>query len=473
MPMSHHAFPWISMALQRPHLRQLATALLVALVLGAGSGGALSAQESDAVQELPGTAPSSSDVVLELRDGQAPLIRLAFPEIERPAPLAGDAREAADMIEATLRSDLEATRVFEIQGPWAFSALSLTGDSARDFEQYRSLGNQLLLTGKLLREGDRIVLEGSLHSLADGKAILGKRYRGGFTRARDIAHTFADEILNYLTGRRGIARTQIAFTTDRDQAGRKEIYLMDYDGANARRLTAHRSTSMSAAWTSDGTGLAYTSFFGGAPGLYFADANTGRKNTLFAEGRLNISPTFSPDGKRLAFARSLEGNIEVFVMDRNGQNLRRITHSYAIDTNPAWSPTGNEIAFTSSRAGSPQIYAMDPEGSSIRRLTFDGSYNDNAAWSPDGTKIAYSTRRGGQFQIAVTDVVTLETRVLTRGPGENEDPTFSPDGQRIAYVSKQRGRKQIWVMDADTGGNARQLTDIGNNESPHWSPYLE
>jgi len=434
-------------------------------------------QAPPAAGQPPAGSPDSqapaTDVILELREGQVPLIRLAFPEIERPEPLAGAGREAADTIEATLRADLAATRVFDIQGPWAFSVLTLTGDRARDFEQYRSLGNELLLSGVLKREGDRIVLEGTLYGLGDGKSILGKRYRGTFSRARDIAHTFSDEILAYLTGRRGIARTQIAFTTDRDQAGRKEIYLMDYDGANARRLTAHRSTSMSAAWSPDAAGLAYTSFFNGAPGLYFADAASGRKSTIFNEGRLNISPTFSPDGRRIAFARSLDGNVEVFLVDRDSSNLRRITHSYAIDTNPAWSPKGNEIAFTSSRAGSPQIYAMDPEGTNVRRLTFEGSYNDNAAWSPDGTRIAYSSRRDGRFQIAVTDVVTLETRVLTAGPGENEDPTFSPDGRRIAFARKLGGRKQIWVMDADTGDNQQQLTETGNNESPSWSPYFE
>ena len=426
--------------------------------------------DPNAPLEQTGTTPSS-DVVLELKEGQRPLMRLAFPELEREGNLVGDARAAADVIESTLRADLADTRVFEIQGPWAFTALTLTGDRNRDFEQYRSLGNEMLLTGVLKREGDRIVLEGTLYNLSDGKAILGKRYRGGFSRARDIAHTFADEILSYLTGRRGIARTMIAFTTDRDQAGRKEIYLMDYDGANQRRLTAHRSTSMSAAWKADASGVAYTSFFGGSPGIYFAAVDTGRKTPIFTEGGFNVSPTFSPDGRRVAFARSRDGNAEIFIANADGSGARQVTHSYAIDTNPAWSPNGNEIAFTSSRAGNPQIYAMDPEGTNVRRLTFEGPYNDNAAWSPDGTKIAYSTRRGGVFQIAVTDVVTMETRVLTAGREDHEDPTFSPDGRRIAFVRRIGNRKQVWVMDSD-GSNMKALTGVGNSESPSWSPYL-
>ncbi len=415
--------------------------------------------------------PPGSGVVLELSGGQAALLKLAFPDFERQESLAGAARDAAAELEATLRADLEETRVFEIQGPQALSVLTLSGDRARDFEQYRSLGNQLLLSAALLREGDRLVFEGTLYNLDDGKSILGKRYRGGFEMARQMAHTFADEILAYLTGRAGIARTTLAFSSDRDQPGRKEIYLMDYDGHNQRRLTAHRSTSLSPAWALDGSGVAYTSFFSGTPGIYFAEVSNGRKTPITNQGRFNVSPSLSPDGRRVVFARSLDGNVEIFIANRDGSNARQLTHSSAIDTNPSWSPKGNEIAFTSSRAGSPQIYAMDPEGTSVRRLSFDGEYNDNAAWSPDGTKIAYSSRRNGRFQIAVSDVVTLDTKVLTNGPGSQEDPSFSPDGRRIAFASKRGAGKQIWLMDAETGQNLKQLTTAGNNDSPAWSPY--
>ena len=433
--------------------------------------GALAAMHPVAAQQPPASVPPEGGVTLVLEAGTQSLVKLAFPRLERRESLSGTAHPAADELEATLRADLVEARIFDIQGPAELSVLTLTGDRAHDHEQIRSLGNEILLSGALLREGDRLVLEATLLTLANGKSILGKRYRGSFDLARHMAHTFADEIVSYFTGRPGIARTTIAFSSDRDQAGRKEIYLMDYDGLNQRRLTAHRSTSMSPAWTLDGLGVAYTSFFNGTPAVYFAEVATGRKTPISTEGRFNASPSPSPDGRKVAFARSLDGNVEIFVADRDGRNARQLTHSSAIDTNPAWSPKGNELAFTSSRAGSPQIYVMDPEGTNLRRVTFDGEYNDNAAWSPDGTRIAYSSRRNGRFHIAVTDIVTLETKVLTSGTGSNEDPSFSPDGKRLVYAVKQGAGKQLWVMDAETGANARQLTSAGNNDSPSWSPY--
>ncbi len=413
-----------------------------------------------------------TDVVAELTGSQRGLIHLAFPKVEGLAALVGGGATAGKELDEVLRADLADSNVFEIQGPSQLRVVTLSGDRSRDYEQYRSLGNEMLLDCKISRQGERIVLEGRLIDLAGGDSILGKRYRGSFTSARRIAHTFADEVIRFLTGRPGLGLTRIAFVSDRAEKGRKEIYFMDWDGANLRRMTAHRSTSLSPSWSTDGSGFAYTSFVGGSPGVYWADAKTGAKQALVTDGNFNASPTLSPDGSRIAFARSVNGNIDIFAADRSGARRQRLTNSRAIDTNPAWSPQGGTLAFTSSRSGSPQIYAMDPEGANVRRISLQGSYNDNAAWSPDGTRIAYSTRQKGRFQIAVTDVVTLETQILTSGPGNHEDPTFSPDGQRIAFVLKKGSNKQIWVIDSHSGGGLRQLTSLGNNESPSWSPYL-
>jgi TolB protein len=422
----------------------------------------------------PGPPPGQQeDVTLVLQPGQRPRFRLAFPEVSRPAGLAADAAAAAAELDQTARSDLEASRGFEIQGPWAFTQLALTGERAHDFEQYRSLGNEVVLLGEIdvERGRDRIVFEGRLYDLRSGQAILAKRYRGGLSAARRIAHTFADEVVLFLLGRRGVALTSIAFASDR--TGSKEIFTMDYDGADPRPVTAHKSTSLSPAWRPDGRGLAYASFVGGAPGIYFADLGSGRKSPIATQGDQNISPSYSPDGRRLVFSRALGANSEIAVADAGGGNVTRLTHTGAIDTNPAWSPKGSEIAFTSNRAGNPNVYVMDAEGTNVRRISFEGNYNDGAAWSPEGDAVAYASRRGPGFDVVVTNLVTLETRQLTHsqgGEGSNEEPTFSPDGQRIAFTSSRSGGKQIWVIDRD-GGNPVQLTREGRNESPAWGPY--
>jgi len=447
----------------------------LALLVSAALVGSLpaSAQETRQPREEPSRSPvqdpslpEEGDATLVLEGGRG-LLRLAFPPVTGGASLSAAMAGAAREVEEVLRSDLGFSDLFVVQGPNGFEVLSLTGDRALDFEQHRSLGNEYLIQANVLREGERFVFEGRLFDLADGTAVVAKRYRGSPSVARRIAHTFANEVVRGLTGEQGIFLTSIAFTSDR--SGFKEIYRMDYDGANVQEVTAHKSSSMSSAWRPDGSGIAYVSFFSGAPAIYFAALPSGRKSPLETEGSFNISPTYSPDGRHLLFTRALSGNSEIFVADADGGDPRRLTHTGAIDTNAAWSPKGSFIAFTSSRAGQPHLYLMDAEGANLRRLTFEGDYNDGAAWHPEGDKVVYATRRQGIFQIAVTNVVTLETRVLTDGYGNKEDPQFAPDGRHIVFTSNRTGTKQIYVMDAN-GGDQRRLTREGNNESPAWSP---
>lgn len=437
--------------------------------------GALAAATGALAQAPPASADPASqgrDITVVLPEGnQLPVVQLAFPAVPDLAALAGTAGNAARELERTLRADLDRTGIFEILGPEELAVLALSGDLERDADQYRSLGAAMLLQSEVKLEGDRIVLEGRLIDLASRQTIVGKRYRGTFDLARRIAHTFADEIVLFLTSKRGIALTSIAFVSDRD--GNKEIYLMDYDGHDQRKVSGHKSISMSPSWSGAGDTLAYVSYFGGGgPALYLADVASGRKSPLVTEGSLNVSPSFSPDGRRVAFARALGANIEIFVCLRDGSGVRRLTNSPGIDTNPAWSPNGQEIAFTSSRAGSPQLYVMDAEGANVRRVTFQGDYNDGAAWSADGTRIAFATRaERNRFDIAVLDLVTLAAQKLTDGAGSNESPSFSPDGRRIAFSSTRAGGTQIFLLDSRTGGRVEQVTFQGSNSGPDWSPY--
>jgi len=429
---------------------------------------------SRAQVEPEGSGLSDPEVTLTLEGRMRSRLRLAMPAMEGVHLLSPELARAARDLGQTLRADLTNSGVFLLQGPAELSVLTLTGDPQRDFEMYRSLGNELLLTMQVRQEPGKIVLEGRVFDLQSGEVALGKRYRGVPAVARRIAHTFADEIVLFFSGRRGIALTSIAFYSDR--SGFKEVHLMDADGSNQRAITGHQSISLSPVWSPTRQEIAYVSYFSGPPGLYLVDIESGAKTPILTSGNLNISPSFSPEGDKIVFARSVGGgNTEIFEARRDGSSLRQLTHSSGIDTNPEWSPSGQRIAFTSSRTGSPQVYVMDSEGANLRRVTFDGDYNDGASWSPDGTRLVYATRRRGSFDIAIADVVTLESRLLTNGGGSHETPSFSPDGKRIVFTTKRaagsENRTQIYIMDAD-GSGVRQVTREGNNFGPAWSGFF-
>ncbi len=433
------------------------------------------------LEAQPPTAASQSErreLEVDIYDNPiAPKIKVAVPLAVRPTSAPPQARKAMEEIEEVLLNDLDWSGVVEVQGPDVLKVLAVTGDRAQDFIQYRSLGNEAVVLNEFTLDGDQIVIEGRLYDLDSGRFIAGKRYAGTFDLARRLAHTWNDEIIKTFTGRAGIARTQIVFTSDRDGNQVKELYLMDYDGAGQRRITAHNSLTLSPAWSPKADGLAYASWFEGPPSLYWVDIATGQKRAVVADDTSVMTPSFSGDGREIAYSGAIRGNWEIFAVPTAGGRPRRLTNSNATDFNPAWSPNGREIAFTSDRTGRPQIYLMDRDGTNLRRLTTRGKYNEGASWHPDGTHLVYSHRSddGVRFDIALLNLVTLEQRLLTADmPGLHEAPSFSPDGRKIVFeTSKAGGSRQIFVMDAN-GRRLRQLTSGSHgNFGPSWSPYFE
>ncbi|MEL7060791.1 MAG: hypothetical protein AAGN46_12275 [Acidobacteriota bacterium] len=413
------------------------------------------------------TAPNG-DIVLEI-DGRARRqLRLAFPEADVDDGLRGDYLAAAREIEQTLRDDLDRMRLFNTMGPTELSVLVLTGAQDRDFDQYRSLGNEVVLLTRISQDGDRIVLDGWGYDLPSKQSILGKRYRGTVDQARLLAHYLADALHFQFMGRPSLALTSIVFQSDRD--GYQELYLMDYDGQNQRRITGHKSTSGYGTWSPRGDAIAYMSYFSGTPGIYYVELSTGEKLPVYREGVLNLSPSFSADGSQVAFASSVDSNVDVYICPRSCTTPRRLTTSRGIDTNPAISPDGTQIAFTSSRSGRPHIYVMNAaDGSGVRRLSFEGNYNEGASWNHDGSKIVYASRVGNRFRLLVTDLIDLTTRVVAEGPRSYEEPSFSPDGGNIVYTVRDGQRSQVWSMNAD-GSDPRQLTFQGSSSAPSWGP---
>src|SRR5579863_1420497 len=94
--------------------------------------------------------------------------------------------------------------------------------------------------GNLTATGNSLSLAGYLYDVRQtpSLSILEKIYNGAATQdgARQVAHQFADDIISRLSGGvPGIAESKIAFVSNR--SGHKEIWEMDYDGANQQQLT--------------------------------------------------------------------------------------------------------------------------------------------------------------------------------------------------------------------------------------------
>jgi TolB protein len=332
-------------------------------------------------------------------------------------------------------------------------------------DRWRGGGAEVLVDTRADVSGDRVSVEARVWDLVARKMIMGKRYSGGVSYVERIAHTLANDIVKYFTGKEGLFLSSIAFVSDRD--GSKDIYAMDFDGRNVRRLTSVRSLAINPAAGRSGK-IVYTSYARLYPQVWVMGSDGTGKREVSTGIELNASPSFSPDETQIAFAGSARGNTDIYVVGAGGGGLRRLTTTRAIEASPAWSPTGRQILYTSDQAGTPQIYVVDPEGSGARRVTFAGNWNDEAAWAPDGARIAFACRNEGDFNICLMDFATGQTVQLT-SEGSNGHPTWSPDGQKIVYSSRRAGRTNIYSMDIN-GQNKRQLTDSGNNLQPAWLP---
>lgn len=424
-------------------------------------------------QPAPAVAPPAQPTDLSLVLSQEGGRRVALAVPLPIAPVSDVVRtEAVAPFHAALAGDLGASPWFVLADPALHPKGFRPPATREEGDAWVASGAQFLLDTRIEPDGTSFVVTAQLLDLRTLRPILARRYSAAGVSIRRVAHTIANDVVRQFTGRPGPFLTRIVFASDRDGGRNKELYVMDHDGENQRRITFHRSLSIAPDWSYDGEKIVYQSFVSTPPGLYWFSLGAGARNRIPVTTELNSAPSFSPDGRTVAYAGSVRGNPEIFVVGLDGGSPRRLTSSSAIDSSPRFSPNGREIAFTSNRQGTPQIYLMDLEGANVRKLTLTGNWSDEPAFSPDGGRLAYACRNEGDFQICVLDLTSGRTVQISNGPGANENPTWSPDGTRIAW-ELQRGRSTQIVSAAVDGSGFKVLTSAGNNGYPVWQRTTE
>jgi TolB protein len=291
---------------------------------------------------------------------------------------------------------------------------------------------------------------------AAGRVVLAKTY-GGSARAR--VHQFADDIVETITGKRGIASTKIAFVATK--SGRKEIYTADADGAGVQQLTRDGNISVAPDISTDGRRLLYTGYKSGYADVYLIDLASGARNRIIKYPGTNSGATFSPDGGKIAVTLSKDGNPELYVTGGGGGFPRRLTRTRGVESSPAWSPDGGEIIYSSDDRGGPQLYRIGAGGGGERQLATGFGYCTEPNWSPDGSKVAFSVRSGGGFDIAILNLGGGGTRTV----GSGESPAWGADSRHLIYASGG----SIVMLDTQTGKKSTLISGVGKATEPTWS----
>jgi len=300
---------------------------------------------------------------------------------------------------------------------------------------------------------------------------------------------------------------KIAFSSDQNSVA-LDIFSINPDGSNRARLTNDirpvpsqfgGTFDFSPAWSPDGTKLAFVSERDGARYQIYSMNADGSDVRKISDSTINDSePAWSPDGSKIAFTRgggciillnARKGAVanqnddpcQPFVYTMNVDGSNRINLSQTPGSGPVWSPDGSKIAFSSYNTNfNSDIFIMNADGSNPQQLTNTAAHENVSSWSPDGTRLAFTSDRDAPANSFVGEIYTMKidgTDIVRLTNNELQDygPVFSPDGTKIAFqrglTFDQTQAADIFVMNGD-GSNQTNITNSSSQEfgPPSWQP---
>lgn len=192
-------------------------------------------------------------------------------------------------------------------------------------------------------------------------------------------------------------RTRIAFSSNRgSREGNYDLYVMDADGSNVRRLTTARGSDSHPAWTPDGGRLVFTSTRNGVPQIYImpADSADAEPKPLTKSVGGNQDPVVSPDGRTIAFVSIRDGAPRIYRMALDGSGQARATTGVLRETSPGFFPNGDLLFGVERKKGSREWRVMRmPDGAAPVALFQTEQPLLTLSASRDGERVIFVTGR--------------------------------------------------------------------------------
>jgi hypothetical protein len=247
-----------------------------------------------------------------------------------------------------------------------------------------------------------------------------------------------------------------------------ELYSIDTNGSGETRLLTMRKHDLwGAAASPDGKFIAYRAQSGSGGGtllpsdIYVSRADGSHAMRITHSGNHDTQAAWSPDGTRLAYVSmpaGASGNFSIVTVDRDGKNTRKVFAGTTTVQNPSFSPDGRFIVFQSRNGLHQQLAVVPASGGAVRWLsaTVDGA---EPYWARTGP-IVFDK---GDGSLWLTDASGRSARVLHLNGSE---PAISPDGSHVAYVTNDGGAAQVFVAKID-GGNPKDITQLAAQDASH------
>ena len=272
---------------------------------------------------------------------------------------------------------------------------------------------------------------------------------------------------------------KILFTSLRD--GNREVYMMNPDGTEQVNLTQHRADDLRAVWSPTGEQILFVSDRGGTRvrDLYLMDADGANVRRVFKKKieAWRTNPTWSPDGKQIAYEYVDWTHLEfgLYIATLGEEDAEHIGNG----GEPAWSPDGSEIACY---IGDPResqltfinihtrereqplptkalLWQFDPSWSAVGdRLAFLGIEHPLPVILDRDLHNAWKDKQG--IYIVNRDGTGLQQLVDEAGPPA-QYPALSPNGEEVLYTQRINGRFQIFKIDVNSRTRTQMTHIVG------------
>jgi eukaryotic-like serine/threonine-protein kinase len=258
------------------------------------------------------------------------------------------------------------------------------------------------------------------------------------------------------------------------------IFLVPSHGGPEKKLYSTHALfgSLPIAWSPDGKLIAFADapFSGGHLALSLLSIDTLAAKQIEHNDRCQdeAAPVFSHDGKYLAYeCYSASPDFAIAIVRSDGSGSRIVREFKGFNNGLAWTGDNKRLLFSQFQTGNDHtdLRELTIADGSVRDLPF-GKGAEALSISARGDRLAFAIESGGNDTIWRADLTRLRDAPveLISSTRDQVVPVYSPDGTHILFVSDRTGAKELWMSDA-AGSNLVQLTHIGQSSgSPDWSP---